>query len=187
MLRDVKTRFRPVHSTQHALVYLGGTAHSARCTRNEVIKVSRPAKHNRNRRKGGTAGSGVCTPTKHGNLGGFDLYWTHLQAWVKTIGGKPRTNPPSTYIPNRTPTNNPKPPFIHVRRSEFGFEPKHRPSPLGCRSSLGVIHKEGRTKIITTISPVHNDVFTNRKHSRCTNLTGRGCTLTKRHTPDLTR
>ena len=98
MLHDAKTRFRPVHSTQHALVYLGGTAHSARCTRNEVITLSRPAKHNRNRRKGGTAGSGVCTPTKHGNLGGFDLYWTHLQAWVKAIGGEPRTSPSSTYI-----------------------------------------------------------------------------------------
>ena len=129
----------------------------------------------------------ACTPGEKWNPGGFDLYLTHLQARVKTTGGKGRTNTSSTHVTPRENTDKPKQPFIHMRRSEFGFEPKHRPSPLGCRSSLGVIHKEGRTKITTTISPVHNDVFTNRKHSRCTNLTGRGCTLTKRHTPDLTR
>ena len=54
-------------------------------------------------------------------------------------------------------------PFIHVRRSEFGFEPKHRPSPLGCRSSLGVTHKEGQTIITTTIPQFTMTCFTNYK------------------------
>ena len=140
MLRYVKTRFRPVHSTQHALVYLGGTAHSARCTRNEVITLSEPRTQTK-QKKGRNAQDQACVyPRNTGIWEGSTCIGLTSKHGSKQSGGEPRTSPSSTYIDIKKTTPQPQT-TIHSRapvrvwvRTKTQAKPARMSKFIGCNT-----------------------------------------------------